>query len=150
MAMIEMLPDPIRVRLEALYAPIRFSQFAGVGLVGATVDNGVLVALVELGNVGFIPAKVAAWVVAIGVIFAINEAWTFSTFGATSIRGLIGRLLRSYAVRFAGFLVTMAVYTALITFADVWYLLANVIGIGVGFVVNYTCESLITWKVHRA
>ncbi|WP_049926255.1 GtrA family protein [Halopiger goleimassiliensis] len=147
--MSDLLPEPVRSRLEALYAPIRFGMFAGVGFVGATVDNGVLVALVELGDVPFLPAKVVAWVIAIGVIFGINEAWTFSTYGATSVRGVLARLGRSYLVRFAGFLVTLAIFTALIEFAGVWYLLANVIGIGVGFVVNYTCESLVTWKVHR-
>ncbi|SDQ36782.1 GtrA family protein [Natronobacterium texcoconense] len=147
--MTESLLEAVRTRVRALVSVTRFSQFAGVGAVGAAVDNGVLLLLVEFGGVGFVPAKVVAWVIAIAVIFAINESWTFSTFGAMSPRALGRRLGRSYTVRFGGFLVTLGVYTALIEFFAVWYLLANVIGIGVGFFVNYTFESLFTWKVHR-
>ncbi|AFZ72037.1 GtrA family protein [Natronobacterium gregoryi] len=147
--MTDSLLEATRARARALVSVTRFGQFAGVGVVGATVDNGVLLVLVELAEMGFITAKGVAWVIAIAVIFGINEAWTFSTFGGTSLRALLERLSRSYTVRFSGFLVTLAVYTALIEFLAVWYLLANVIGIGVGFIVNYTFESLFTWKVHR-
>lgn len=147
--MTDSLLEAVRTRLRALASVTRFGQFAGVGVVGASVDNGVLLLLVELGDVGFVLAKVVAWVVAIGVIFAINEVWTFSTFGTTAPRELARRLFRSYTVRFSGFLVTLAVYTSLVEFAGLWYLYANVIGIGVGFFVNYTLESLVTWRVHR-
>ncbi|EMA39473.1 GtrA family protein [Halobiforma nitratireducens] len=147
--MTDSLLEAVRMRARALVSVTRFSQFAGVGVVGAAVDNGVLLLLVELAELGFVSAKVIAWVVAIAVIFTINESWTFSTFGAMSPRALLKRLLRSYTVRFGGFLVTLGVYTALIELFGVWYLLANVVGIGVGFFVNYTFESLFTWKVHR-
>ena len=48
-----------------------------------------------------------------------------------------------------GFLVTLAVLAVLVRRFDVWYVTANVVGIGVGFFVNYTCESLYTWQVHQ-
>ncbi|MFC4544307.1 GtrA family protein [Halosolutus amylolyticus] len=147
--MSDSLADAIRTRGRALVSTTRFGQFAGVGVVGATVDNGVLLVLVELADAGFVLAKVVAWAIAIGVVFAINEAWTFASFGDMSPRALGKRLGRSYVVRFAGFLVTLAVYWGLVTLFDVFYLLANVIGLAVGFVVNYTFESLFTWKVHR-
>ncbi|APW99842.1 polysaccharide synthesis protein GtrA [Halobiforma lacisalsi AJ5] len=147
--MIESLLEAVRMRARALVSITRFGQFAGVGVVGAAVDNGVLLSLVELVGIGFVPAKVVAWVLAIAVIFAINEAWTFSTYGRMAPRALVKRLLRSYTVRFGGFLVTLGVYAALIELFGVWYLLANVVGIAVGFFVNYTFESLFTWKVHR-
>ncbi|WP_265110431.1 GtrA family protein [Halosolutus halophilus] len=147
--MSDSLADAIRTRFRALLSASRFSQFAGVGGVGAIVDNGVLLMLVELADAGFVLAKVVAWAIAIAVIFAINEAWTFATFGDMSPRALAVRLSRSYVVRFGGFLVTLAVYWGLVILFDVMYLLANVIGIGAGFFVNYASESLFTWKVHR-
>ena len=147
--MSESFLEAVRTRARALLSTTRFSQFAGVGFVGATVDNAVLVVLVEMTVLGPIVAKVISWELAIAVIFVINERWTFATYGATTPRALGRRFLRSNAVRFAGFLVTLAVLAILVEWFDVWYLAANVIGIGIGFFVNYTCESLYTWKVHR-
>lgn len=137
------------MRLRALRSRSRFTQFAGVGLVGATVDNVVLFALVELTVLGPVMAKVISWELAIMVIFAINERWTFSSYGEMGVRPLGRRFLRSNAVRFAGFLVTLTVLAILYYQFGVWYMAANVIGMGVGFFVNYTCESLYTWKVHQ-
>lgn len=139
----------LKLRLSALGSVTRLGQFASVGVVGAVVDNGVLFGLVELGLLGFVPAKVAAWIVTIGVIFTINERWTFARFGPFGVRAIGRRLFRSYVVRFGGFVVTISVYTALVHGVGIWYIAANVVGIGVGFVVNYVFESLFTWKVHR-
>ncbi|AGB36431.1 GtrA family protein [Natronococcus occultus] len=143
------LSEALRVRARALLSATRFTQFASVGLVGATVDNAVLVLLVELTVLGPVLAKVIAWEFAIAVIFVINERWTFASHGAWTGRALGWRFLRSNLVRFAGFLVTLGVLTVLVYGFDVWYLAANVVGMGIGFFVNYTCESLYTWKVHR-
>lgn len=139
----------VRTRLSTLLSRQRFGQFASVGLVGATVDNLALVLLVELTVLGPVPAKVIAWELAIVTIFVINERWTFAAYGRPGARALGRRFLRSNVVRSAGFLVTLSVLAALVYGAGVWYLAANVVGIGVGFFVNYTCESLYTWKVHH-
>lgn len=148
--MSDSLREAVATRLRALVSLTRFGLFAGVGAVGAAVDNGVLFAMVEFANLGFVPAKVIAWIVAIAVIFVINERLTFAAYGTVGASALAARLFRSYQVRFAGFLVTLAVYTALVHFTGIWYILANLIGIGVGFFVNYTFESLYTWRVHHS
>ncbi|WP_254767745.1 GtrA family protein [Salinilacihabitans rarus] len=147
--MTDRLPEAIRSRLSALVSAARVGQFASVGAVGAGVDNLSLYLLVELVALEPILAKVVAWEVAIAVIFAVNERWTFATFGSSNPRALGRRFLRSNAVRFAGFLVTLGVLAFLHYGFGVWYLAANVVGIGVGFFVNYTAESLYTWRVHR-
>lgn len=139
----------LRLRLQALRSRSRFLQFAGVGFVGATVDSAILFAVVSWTTFGPVAGKSVSWVFGIGVIFAINEWWTFSAYGKIGLRALLRRLFTSYLVRFAGFLVTLAVLAVLVHWFDVWFLIANVIGIGVGFFINYTCESFYTWKVHR-
>ncbi|OVE84631.1 GtrA family protein [Natronolimnobius baerhuensis] len=141
--------EALQMRLRALRSRSRFTQFAGVGFAGATVDIVVLFALVELTVLGPVVAKMISWELSIIVIFAINERWTFSSYGEMGVRPLGRRFLRSNAVRFAGFLVTLSVLAVLYHQFGVWYMAANVIGIGVGFFVNYTCESLYTWKVHQ-
>ncbi|SER67716.1 GtrA family protein [Natrinema salaciae] len=147
--MSDSLSEAVRMRVRALCSTARFGQFAGVGTVGAIVDNVVLFALVDGTWLGLGPAKVVSWELGIAVIFVINERWTFASHGQVGLRALGRRFLRSNAVRFAGFLVTLAVLTVLTERFGVWFLIANVIGIGVGFFVNYTCESLYTWQVHQ-
>jgi len=147
--MADSFTEAVRIRLKALLSSTRLGQFASVGVVGATVDTFALFLLVEVTILGPVGGKVLAWELGIAVIFVINERWTFATYGDPGARALGRRFLRSNAVRFAGFIVTLTVLTILVYWFDVWYLAANVIGIGVGFVVNYTCESLYTWKVHR-
>ena len=147
--MIDSVLEALQLRARALLSTSRFTLFAGVGVVGATVDNAGLFLLVELTGLDPVAAKVLAWELSILVIFAINERWTFSSYGDGGMRALGRRLLRSNAVRFAGFLVTLAVLAALVRWFGVWYLAANLLGVGIGFFVNYTCESLYTWKVHQ-
>ncbi|MDS0473971.1 GtrA family protein [Natrinema sp. 1APR25-10V2] len=147
--MTDSLVEAVRMRARALFSPARFGQFVGVGFVGAAVDNVVLVLLVEATFLGPVVAKLLSWELGIAVIFAVNERWTFASYGDGGLRALWGRFLRSNVVRLGGFLVTLAVLAVLVWQFDVWYVAANVIGIGVGFFVNYTCESLYTWKVHK-
>ncbi|ELY94696.1 GtrA family protein [Natrialba chahannaoensis JCM 10990] len=147
--MAESLIDAIRTRGRALLSTSRFSQFASVGFVGATVDNVGLIALVELASLNPVFAKVISWELSIIVIFILNEYWTFASHGKVSTWAFGKRFLRSNAVRFGGFLVTLTVLAVLVNWYDVNYVIANLVGIGIGFFVNYTCESLYTWKVHR-
>ncbi|MFA9415065.1 GtrA family protein [Natrinema sp. HArc-T2] len=143
------LSEAVRMRVRALWSTTRFGQFVGVGAVGATVDNVTLVLLVEATVLGPVVAKMLSWELGIAVIFAINERWTFADYGQTGLWPLGKRFLRSNVVRFAGFLVTLAVLAVLVRQFEIWYVTANVIGIGFGFFVNYTCESLYTWQVHQ-
>jgi putative flippase GtrA len=147
--MTDSFAEAVRRRVRALLSTARFGQFVGVGTVGATVDNAVLFLLVEATFLGPILAKAVSWELGIAVIFAINERWTFASYGEVGLRALGGRFLRSNVVRFGGFLVTLTVLAVLVRRFEVHYVAANVVGIGVGFFVNYTCESLYTWQVHR-
>ncbi|RQG97881.1 GtrA family protein [Natrarchaeobius chitinivorans] len=147
--MFDSVLEAVQMRTRALLSTARFTQFASVGLVGATVDNVVLVLLVEFASLEPFLAKVISWELSIVVIFVVNERWTFASHGRKGVRALGKRFVRSNAVRFAGFLVTLSVLTILVYGFDVWYLAANLVGLVIGFFVNYTCESLYTWKVHR-
>lgn len=135
--------------LRGLIADARFGRFLSVGAVGAVVDNAALVAAVELLGVAPVAAKAASAEAAIVVMFALNERWTFADFGRRSPLAVVRRFLTSNVVRAGGALVALAVLFVLHDLANVWYLLANLIGIGVGFLVNYAAESLITWRVRR-
>lgn len=133
----------------SLVAPIRFAQFLSVGFVGALVDNTLLVGLVELAAIAPSIAAIGAKEGSILVMFAINERWTFRDARDGERAGLLRRLVKSNAVRAGGAVVGIATLVALTRGLGLWYLAANVVGIGVGFVFNYVLESIVTWRVHE-
>lgn len=144
-------------RLAALLSGVRFGKFVSVGVLGAACDTAVLVTLVEVFGVLEEVAVVVGIETAILVMFLINDNWTFAGEGREDRRSLLGRLVRSHAVRSGGsvtqFVVFVVVYRLLfvaVTVAgvDAWLLVAKGLGIGFGMVVNYTFESLFTWRVH--
>ncbi|WP_246988181.1 GtrA family protein [Halorientalis marina] len=132
-----------------LLSVVRMGQFLSVGILGAVVDNAVLVAVVEFAAVQPTLAKIASAEAAIVLMFLLNENWTFSETGTVSYAALARRFLTSNTVRIGGAATALVVLHVLHEQFGVWYLAANVAGIGVGFVVNYVLESRFTWRVIR-
>ena len=139
----------LRDRLRSLVATDRLLQFMAVGTVGTTVDMSLLLVFHGLAGWALIPSKLLGAEISYLVMFAINERWTFSTFGKTSLRARLRRLVTSNGVRIGGLLIATTVLVIVTETTDVWYPLANLVGIGVGFFVNYTLESWLTWRVHQ-
>jgi putative flippase GtrA len=138
---------------------VRFGKFASVGVVGAACDTTTLLILVEVFGVLEEAATLVGIEVAIVVMFLINEHWTFSAENDGGLRAKGRRLGRSHLVRAGGsfvqFLTFVFIYRVLfvsMTFAGVelWLLVAKLSGIGLGMVVNYTFESLFTWRIQRS
>jgi len=144
--------------LEALLSGVRFGKFVSVGAVGAVFDTLVLTGL-RLGlGVPELVAKAAGIETAILVMFLVNERWTFGGEGAAGRGPFLRRLLRSHAVRAGGSGVQFVIFTVFVRVVDlevwlldvdVWFLLASFLAIGLAMGVNYTFESLFTWRVHR-
>lgn len=123
------------------------SRFLSVGILGAVLDNVVLFSVVELSHISPVVAKAISAECSIVFMFLVNEFWTFATHGSKSLFGLLRRLLTSNVVRLGGLAVGFAVLYVFHHHLGVWYLLANVLGIGVGFIVNYVSESIFTWQL---
>lgn len=134
---------------ESLVSEERFSRFLVVGLAGFLIDQTVLTALIEVASAPLEVAKLASAETAIIVMFFINDRWTFAAWGEESHRSVVSRLVRSNLVRIGGILVATAVLSILVRGAGMPYLAANAVGIGCGFIVNYTFETLFTWRVGR-
>lgn len=137
-------------RLRELVSGLRFGQFLSVGALGAICDTLVLAAVVETTGIGPVYAKIASAEAAIVFMFVLNERWTFAGFGSSSVRAIGRRFVTSNVVRAGGALAALVVLLFLTELFGVWYVAANVLGIGAGFVLNYTAESLLTWRVHRS
>jgi len=133
----------------------RFGQFLSVGAVGAAFDittSSILTAGLD------VPPEIAKLVgaeVAIIVMFAVNEHWTFAGHGAVGRIPLLRRFLKSNLVRSGGVAVQVGVVTVLtrlpITLTafsiDLWELATFPIAIGCSLLLNYVLESLFTWRV---
>ena len=135
-------------RLSGLLSRDRIVQFIAVGTVGAAVDISLLTLFHGILGFDLLASKLTSAEISFVVMFAINEHWTFSDFGRTTVRATVKRFLRSNSVRIGGLLTATGVLVFLTSTTGMWYLLANVIGIGVGFFVNYSFESLFTWRTH--
>lgn len=143
------IASAVQSRLRHLVSVARFRQFLVVGAIGALCDNAVLAALFEVGGLPLLPAKIVSAETSIVLMFLINEHWTFAEWGEAGASPLARRFLRSNLTRTGGLAVGTGVLLVLSGQFGVWYLLANVLGIGTGFVVNYLFESLFTWQIHK-
>jgi putative flippase GtrA len=139
--------DSATGRVRALLSTVRFGQFLSVGVVGAICDNAVLVVAVRTLGVRPVVAKLASAEAAIALMFLLNERWTFAGEGSVGLGALVRRFVTSNVVRAGGAATALVVLYLLTNHAGVWYLVANVIGMGLGFGVNYTFETLVTWRV---
>ncbi|WP_158589345.1 GtrA family protein [Halococcus sp. IIIV-5B] len=143
-------------RFTVLAHRVRLGQFLSVGAVGAAIETVIVALLTALFGVGPLLAKAVGAEVSISTMFAINDRWTFSREGRPDIRAVVQRWVKSNLVRSVGLLVSFSIlyllthstdYSVVLLNADLWPTLANLIGISTAMVVNYTAESLFTWRV---
>lgn len=138
---------PIPTIPSSLQSRGRLARFAVVGGLGFLVDQAILIAIVELSSIPLEGAKLVSAEGAIVVMFLANDRWTFAQWGAVSIRSQLRRLAKSNLVRVGGITVALVVLSVLVRLFGIPYPIANAIGIGCGFLVNYTFESLFTWRI---
>lgn len=135
--------------LQALLRPTVMVRFILTGLVGAIFENAVLYALVEVGALSALLAAAVGKEVATLTVFFINDTWTFKEVTGTKAP-FTWRLIRSHLVRALGVIVSLLALYTVLRYTDLYFIAANIVGIGVGFIVNYALENLVTWKTHKA
>ncbi|AEH25173.1 glycosyltransferase [Pyrococcus yayanosii] len=118
----------------------RLVKFSLVGASGILVNEGFLWLFVQLGLPKSI-AVVPATELAILNNFTWNDLWTFRDLR----RGpLIGRLAKFHLAALSGALVQFVVYWVLL-FLGIHYLLANLVGIILSFLVRFVVNRHVTW-----
>ncbi len=148
----------IRNAIDELASSVRFGKFVSVGAIGAVFDMTTTTALIVGFGVLGEYAKLVGAEVAIVVMFAINERWTFSELGAPGRVPTLKRFLRSNLVRSGGLAVQFLIVRGLrqldVTVPlfgfDLWQLIPIPIAIGASMFLNYVAESLLTWRVMRS
>ena len=139
-------------KIKHLFSIVKFSKFTAVGIMGAVIDSSVLSLLVISMSFPLVSSKLIGAELAIISMFLLNEYWTFSEDGLNGKYQRLIRFMKSNIVRSAGVVVATGVMVTIVGRIETGYggielVLANIIGITAGLIVNYILESLITWQV---
>jgi len=118
----------------------RVRRFVVVGAGGTVVNNGVLLALHGLIGVALLPATMAAVEVAIVHNYVLHEMWTFKRMHLSG-----RRFARFSLVTLLAFVLNVGIVQVL-AWLGLFYLLANLVGIGAGFAVNLAVSSMWIWS----
>lgn len=125
---------------------VMLRRFAVVGAAAAAVQTGLLGALVEWGGVQYLLAAVASIETTIVLQYVANNAWTFRDARHTTLREHVGGLARTNLVRGTAIPLQLAVLWGLVSLAGVFYLLANVLAIGLVGIYRYGLDVSWTWR----
>jgi dolichol-phosphate mannosyltransferase len=122
----------------------RIGKFFFVGGSGMLANTGVLVILYQHMHVALVVASAVATELAIANNFVWNNYWTFSR-RTLSLR----RFARFNVVSLGGQCITIVTLWVLVRHADVYYVVANIAGIGLAFTWNFVASVRWTWGAEK-
>jgi len=123
----------------------RFLKFCAVGVVGAGVNLAVLFALTEAG-LFYLLSGLIGIEAAILSNFVLNRSWTFKDRGILEFRSILTALYRDHAVRSVGIVLNLVILWLLTSVFGFYYILSQVIGIGIAMLWNYSGNQWWTWE----
>ena len=129
------------------YLASRLGRFLVVGGTGVVLNNAALYAFYQMLRLPLVVASTLAVTLAIGNNFVLNDRWTF---GQGRHADSFRRFLRFSLVSLAGLAITTATLWALVTFLNVPFLVANVVGIGLSTGSNFVANLNWTWSGSRS
>jgi dolichol-phosphate mannosyltransferase len=138
---VEFLANVLKIRFRRSE---EFFRYCVVGGLGVLVNMGVLVAVRRAGVRLEVASPVA---IELSIVFnyVLNAAWTFRR--RAVVQGPVaGRFVRFHLVAAAAGLVNYAALLVLARIFGVWYVAANLAGIAIATLVNYSLNSLWTWR----
>jgi dolichol-phosphate mannosyltransferase len=121
-----------------------FIKFCVVGASGVFVNTGIFALLTRILGMKLEFASPIAIVFAILSNFILNDIWTFKFRRIQS--SFLQRLMQFYAVCGVAAIVNYSSLLLLVRTFNIWDIGANLIGIMVGTIFNYSMNSLWTWK----
>ena len=121
----------------------RLVKFVAVGASGVLVNNGLLVLLVS--NVGLLPQAASLGAIEGSILtnFLLNNLWTFKHRKGEAFHIKLAKYHGSVALGAAINFVTFALLHA----AGIHLLVANTVGILLGFTFNYLLSEKFVWKI---
>jgi dolichol-phosphate mannosyltransferase len=121
-----------------------FIRFCAVGASGTVINMGLYVLFTRKFAIPIEIASLLAIELSILWNFILNELWTFEK----RVREItiLSRLLRFHVVCCAAAASNYSILLLLVKVFGIWDILSNLIGIAFGALLNYSLNSLWTWK----
>ncbi|MGE3869813.1 MAG: GtrA family protein [Pseudorhodoplanes sp.] len=141
--------DRLILTLRRQVLMLKAISFAMIGVINALVDFAVFLFALEFvtpalpgENLQLIAANVLAWMVAVSGSYAMNS---YVTFAAESGRKLTWR---AYLTFVASGILGVVANTGTLLVAAIWLpvILAKIVAIGVGFVVNFSMSHFVVFR----
>ncbi|HEY7459104.1 MAG TPA: GtrA family protein [Xanthobacteraceae bacterium] len=117
-------------------------RFGLVGFVNAGVDAAIFFTALATVTSSLVIANAMAWVVAVTCSYVLNARFTFADHSARGLRG--GDYLAFALTQAGGFIAHTLVLVA--SAPHVPLVVAKVLGIGVGFLVNFSLARTIVFR----
>ena len=130
----------------------QFLRFAGVGVAGFLVDEGVLWLMRNLFGLDPFAGRAISILTAMTFTWWGNRTLTFPEHAAQGAVAVFREWLRFVGANGLGALVNYGTYAALLNFAPAPLnnaYLATAIGVGVGLIVNFTLSRSFVFRAHR-
>jgi dolichol-phosphate mannosyltransferase len=121
----------------------RLGKFLVVGGTGVLLNNAALFTLYQVLRLPLIVSSTVAVVLAIGNNFFLNDRWTFQQ---RQDPFATRRLVRFSLVSLGGLALTTLTLWVLVTYLGVHYMVANLVGIGIGTGSNFIGNMKWTWN----
>ena len=118
----------------------QLGAFAGVGVAAAVVHYGLLIGLVELGQVGPVSATLAGYVAGGVVSYGLNRRLTYA-----SDRAHREAVWRFALVAFVGFLLTWLFMQGFTGWLEAPYIPAQLVTTGIVLVWSFLAHKLFTF-----
>jgi len=139
-----MKPNPVVIYIkENLFHP-RIIKFTVVGGIGVLVNMGILYLLTEQFNIKYFLSSIFAIELSIISNFLLNDFWTWSE----REKKKFSRRFIQYHIT-AGLTAFLANWLLLVFLTEVigiYYMISNLIGIGVGMLSNFILNDLWTFR----
>jgi|SRR6476469_5685098 putative flippase GtrA len=124
----------------------RFQKFLVVGAVGLGVNQGMLFLLHQGFGSHLIISSTIAIFTSMIVTFVLNEHWTWHDRGGGP---LIHRIAKYFPINLVGLVINVLVLKALVTEANMHYLVANLFGAGAAAIWNFFLNNHFTWGANE-
>lgn len=119
---------------------VQSGKFLVVGGLGTLVNTAILIILYQQLHLALVAASAVATELTIGHNFVWNDYWTFGRRGLT-----LNRFARFNVVSLGGQCVTILTLWMLVRFGGVHFVVANLVGIGLALIWNFTVNARWTW-----
>jgi dolichol-phosphate mannosyltransferase len=139
-----MKPNPIVVYIKENLLHPRIVKFAIVGGSGVLVNMGILYLLTELFHIKYFLSSIFAIELSIISNFLLNDLWTWSE---RKKKKFYRRLIQYHiSAGITAFLANWLLLVFLTEVIGIYYMISNLIGIGVGMLSNFILNDLWTFR----